>query len=415
MAAASKSLLIIGHVWPEPQLSAAGSRMIQLIRSFTDAGYAVYFSSTADPPGDMAALNALKVERIFLPLNKQQASDAIRDLKPDVVLFDRFMTEEQFGWRVHQEVPDALRILNMEDLHSLRQARQRALEQGVQCDPDFWLKQEITLRELASILRSDLSLITSRYERESLTATGIVPEDIMFYLPFMYDTIKNFKTDSYNNFINRSDFVFFGYGKHNPNADAVRFLVTSIWPRIRLQIPGVSLLIYGRDYPADIRALHDPGEGIFIKGWVENLDPVIAQARVNLAPLRYGAGLKGKIVHALRLGTPNVMTHIAAEGLFETSEFDPFIADDPEAFVQIAVRLYMDKIFWEDAVTLGRGHMAKELDREHYHSRLHSRLDQLGIEIETHRNKHLISRMLNHQSMQSSRYMAKWIEAKNAT
>lgn len=415
MAAGSKSILIIGHVWPQPQISAAGSRMAQLIHSFTRAGYTTYFASPADPPRQTPALEALHIKSLYLPLNRQQASDTIRDLQPDIVLFDRFMTEEQFAWRVQEEAPHALRILNTEDLHSLRQARHAALEQGVHCDLSFWLQQEITLRELASILRSDLSLIISGSECNWLAKTELVPREIIFYLPFMYDSIKSYKTHSYNNYSNRSDFVFFGYGKHHPNADAVRFMVNRIWPGIRKKLPGVSLAVYGKNYPSDIQELHNPKEGISIEGWQENLDPLIARARVNLVPLRFGAGLKGKIVHALQHGTPSIMTAIAAEGLFDSPGYERWIAEDPEEFAQKAVQLYEDETLWKDAVARGRAHLAKELDLDLHHKKLHTKLDQLHKGLETHRNKQLISRMLNYQGLLSARYMAKWIEAKNTT
>ena len=413
MASSAKTVLILGHVWPEPDTSAAGTRMLQLIRSFQKAGYHLHFLSSAEPTNYSVDLEEMGVSFEMIPLNDARGSAMIREINPNLVLFDRFMTEEQFGWRVAEEVPHALRILNTEDLHSLRKARELCVVQEINCDLPFWSEQEVTLRELASILRSDLSLVISQKECEWLQNTGIIPEDILFYLPFMLYNINSTISDRYNNYIDRSGFAFVGYGKHAPNADAVQFLVSEIWPGIRRELPDANLTIYGRDYPRQVLDLQDRGTGIHIAGWIEDLDDALLKTRVNLAPLRFGAGLKGKVICALEQSTPSMMTSVAAEGIFPVEDFSQLISDDPEVFASKAVALYRDSSLWEDAVKRCRRHLAQTMDGNQHHTRLHNTIGGILADLGPYRKKHLLGRILHHHSMQSTRYMAKWIEAKN--
>ena len=120
-----KKLLIIGFVWPEPKSSAAGGRMMQLISIFKENGFEITFASAAQDSDFMIDLAEFGVIKRSIELNSSSFDDFIKELNPDVVLFDRFMIEEQFGWRVIENCPKAIRILDTEDLHFLRKARER--------------------------------------------------------------------------------------------------------------------------------------------------------------------------------------------------------------------------------------------------------------------------------------------------
>ena len=387
--------------------------MMQLLEAFGQAGYALHFGTSAEKTEQSVDLKSMGAQIHALPLNDKLASDTIKELHPDVVIFDRFMTEEQFGWRVEEEAPGALRILNTEDLHSLRKARQLAMEADMDCDLDYWLRHDVTLRELSSILRCDLNLMISKTECEWLAKTGFIPAEQVLYLPFMLDSINIINTDSYKPYSERESFCFIGYGRHVPNADAVRFTIESIWPLIRQELPEAKLEIYGKDYPTDIQGLHDPSNGIFIQGWIDEVSAAFTNARVNLAPLRYGAGLKGKIIDATRHGIPSIMTSIAAEGLFLTQEYEALIADDPNAFANKAISMYRDESLWQLSIETMQARLSDEMDRKKHHQRLHQHVDGLLEGLEAHRGALVLSRILRHQRNQSSRYMAKWIEAKN--
>ena len=126
-----QQILIIGKVWPEPKSSAAGTRMMQLIHYFIDKGDQVSFVSSAKDSFYQEDLSQLEMNCSFVQLNDSSFNQFIENLNPQIVIFDRFMTEEQFGWRVMDSCPNALRILNTEDLHFLREARHTSLKQSI--------------------------------------------------------------------------------------------------------------------------------------------------------------------------------------------------------------------------------------------------------------------------------------------
>ena len=162
-----KTLLIIGFVWPEPKSSAAGSRMIQLIGCFQTHDYKITFASPSSKSEKSFDLESIGVNQIDIELNNSSFDRFIKQLDPDIVLFDRFMIEEQFGWRVTEQCPNAIRILDTEDLHCLRRGRERAHKDNVLLN-DSYLFNDTANREIASIYRCDLSLIISEYEMDIL-------------------------------------------------------------------------------------------------------------------------------------------------------------------------------------------------------------------------------------------------------
>ena len=164
-----QTLFIIGYVWPEPATTAAGHRMLQLIDAFQEFGYTVVFGSTATRTEYSLDLEAKGVQCVNLQLNHTSFDAFVSDLEPAVVVFDRFMVEEQFGWRVVEFAPKALRVLNTEDLHSLRKAREEVYKRGEEFSVNHWKNHPMILREVASIYRSDLTLMISSFEMELLT------------------------------------------------------------------------------------------------------------------------------------------------------------------------------------------------------------------------------------------------------
>ncbi|NND15414.1 MAG: glycosyltransferase [Eudoraea sp.] len=412
-ATPKRTLLVLGHVWPEPQTTAAGQRMIQLIQSFQKASYNIYFASSAAPSDHSLDLIEIGIKTILIRINDSDFDTMIRELQPDIVIFDRFMTEEQFGWRVAEHAPNSLRILNTEDLHSLRKARREALVSSKECTPAYWLSQKDTLRELASILRCDLSFLISEEELKWLRETGIISNYLLFYLPFMLGNVNISNTDIYGSFNDRKNFMFVGHGKHKPNEDAVHYLKETIWPLIHSKLPEVRLTIYGDGYSSNTKKLHDPKTGFYMAGWTEDLQDIMSNARLNLAPLRFGAGLKGKIVSAIAAGTPSLMTTIGAEGILPYQGFDYCIADDPDAFVTKALDLYTNPSASKAAQSALQAHYNVIFDRERHHLRLHNQLEKAVDSVELNRNSNIVGRMLHSQSLNSQKYMAKWIEAKN--
>ena len=130
-------VLVIGYVWPEPRSSAAGGHMMQILETFLTQGWDITFSSPAALGEHKADLQVLGIKECAIELNNSSFDDFVRELAPDIVLFDRFMMEEQFGWRVEKCCPDALRVLETSDLQSLRDARQQQLKARLKSSADL--------------------------------------------------------------------------------------------------------------------------------------------------------------------------------------------------------------------------------------------------------------------------------------
>ena len=143
----SKKLLIIGNVWPEPNSTAAGRRMFQLIETFKENNYIITFVSAASKTENSLPLENLNIQTFEIQLNNSSFDLLLKEIYPDMVIFDRFLTEEQFGWRVAECCPNALRILDTEDLHFLRTARHRAFKNKEPVNLTY-LVNDITKREI---------------------------------------------------------------------------------------------------------------------------------------------------------------------------------------------------------------------------------------------------------------------------
>ena len=295
--------LILGKVWPEPSSTAAGRHTLDLIKSLGAAGWELHFASTAQVGPHSLDLDALGVATHRVQVNDSGFDRWIQSLMPDVVIFDRFMIEEQFGWRVEQQCPEALRVLDTSDLHCLREARQQQLK----CGGALNLLNDLALREIAAILRSDLTLMISEYEVALLQEVFNIPSRQIAYWPFGLDTPA---LDA-PSFEARANFIMIGSFQHAPNLDAARWCKQHIWPLIRQALPQAELHCYGSYGERYAGELHAPKSGFHFKGRAQDALETMRQYRVNLAPLRFGAGLKGKLFDGFETSTPSVTTPIS--------------------------------------------------------------------------------------------------------
>lgn len=398
-----KRILFIGFVWPESRSSAAGHRMMQLITFFKERNYEITFSSTASESEFSDNLEGIL--KMSIELNSSTFDLMINELQPNIVLFDRFMTEEQFGWRVTQCCPDALRILDSEDLHCLREAR----KQNVLKYKPFDLNSDIAKREIASIYRCDLTLIISDYEVDLLETYFRVPSFLLLYLPIWAEKAVFYLPI----FEDRKDFIFIGNFLHAPNHDAVLFLKEQIWPLILKQLPEAKMYIYGA-YPTNvIKACHDSKVNFLVHGRSEKINELFLNARLLLAPLRFGAGIKGKLLESMQFGTPNVTTSIGAEGMHGTMSWNGAITDSPDEFAEKTIELYQNKIAWKEAQQNGFSILSSRFSKDNFDMILEHALEDKIIHFEENRSENFTGLMLLHHSMQSTKYMSKWIEAKN--
>ena len=386
--------------------------MIQLIHAFLKAGYEVTFASAAADSDFMVNLDALGVYKQSIKLNCSSFNAFISNLQPDVVMFDRFMTEEQFGWRVSDVCPTALKLLDTEDLHCLRYARQKAFKEKREFVVEDLLREDIAKREIASIYRCDISLIISQFEMDILQKLFKVDSQLLFYIPFLLPNINENEVLAYKPFEERQHFISIGNFLHEPNWNAVLYLKEEIWPKIRKRLSQAELHVFGA-YPSQkVLELNNPKQGFLIKGRAEDVKEVMLNARVCLAPLRFGAGLKGKLVDAMLYGTPNVTTSVGAESMALGKEWSGFVADDADLFADKTVLLYNDKHIWTEAVKNGVQIINQNFSSGVAESFL-SHVKMVRENLEVHRTKNFTGQMLQHHHMASTRFMSKWIEEKN--
>ncbi|MGC4128383.1 MAG: glycosyltransferase [Bergeyella sp.] len=397
-----KHLVIIGLVVPEPASTAAGSRMLQLIEIFRQNNYKITFLSSASHSEFSEKINVTKIE-----LNDDSFDDLIKELQPDIVLFDRFVTEEQFGWRVLENCPNVLKILDTEDLHFLREARRTAFNEKRKIEENDYFNS-VFKREIASILRCDLSLIISEFEFELLTEKLNINPETLFYIPFLADDFSRNNPD----FASRKHFASIGNFLHEPNWQTV-LLLKKFWKNIRKQLPDTEIHIYGA-YPSEkVFQLHNEKEGFIIKGRADSAERIFKEYRVLSAPIPFGAGLKGKLFESMKYGIPNITTSVGAEGMTFNTLWNGKIADDETEFVQEAVALYQNETLWNECQKNGYEIIEQKFMKKDFDKKLLSAVETIENNLQQHRNRNFIGMILQHHSLQSTKYMSKWIEEKN--
>ena len=404
-------ILIIGKVWPEPSSSAAGSRTLQLINLFLEQNWQVSFACAASESDYSFDLKSLGISTLHIVLNDSSFDDLVKNMQPHMVLFDRFTSEEQFGWRVAQNCPNALRILDTIDLHCLRLARQEAIKQN----RDFSLldlNSDFAKREIASIYRSDLSLMISDYEMELLINHFKIDNSLLHYVPFLLDPIL-IKNNQWPSFSEREHFLSIGNFLHEPNWDAVLFLKQLIWPLIRKQLPKAEIHIYGAYPSKKVFDLNNIKEGFLIKGRADSLERVMKKTKVCLAPLRFGAGIKGKLIDAMQFGVPSVTTDIGAEAMHGEFPWNGIIANQPHKFAEAALELYTNEIKWQQAGENGAQILNNFFLKSNHSDLLIDKLLFLKNQLKSHSLSNFIGEMLMHHTVMGTKYMSLWIEAKN--
>ena len=387
--------------------------MLQLIHFFLSQKWKIHFGTTASKNDNSIDLTSLEVQEYSLELNDSSFDELIKIINPTIVLFDRFMTEEQFGWRVAETSPDAMRILDTEDLHCLRKTRQEAIKNGIEFDENQLLNSEIAKREIASIYRSDLSLIISTYEMQLLKETFSIHESLLCHLPFFLYPISEETLQNWKSFEEREHFVSIGNFLHAPNLDATLQLKNQIWKSIRKQLPNAELHIYGAYPTQQVLEMNNEKEGFFVHGFVEDAYKVIEGSRVLLAPLRFGAGIKGKLTDAMQCGTPSVTTSIGAEGMHGDLPWSGFVVDELKDFADKAVDLYTDKRTWTEGQKNGIEIINQLYSKEDLESRLFDTIVHQYKDLQDLRAQNFTGQMLQHHTLKSTKYLSKWIEEKN--
>ncbi|MBQ4833792.1 glycosyltransferase family 4 protein [Pseudoalteromonas sp. MMG010] len=404
-----KKVLVIGYVWPEPNSSAAGTHMLSLLNAFKAQDWQVEFATPAQRTEHMVNLDDYGITSQSIALNCETFDSYVQAYNPDIVMFDRFMMEEQFGWRVDKYCPNAIKILDTEDLQCLRNARHEAHKANRSFNHSD-LHSDIAKREIAAILRCDLSLIISSFEMNLLSEVFNVDAGILHHLPFMVDLAA--LPSCTHQYEQRQHFMTIGNFRHAPNWDAVLYL-QKIWPLIRKQLPKAELHIYGSYPPPKATALNNPKTGFLIKGWADDAYTVMQNARVCLAPLRFGAGIKGKLLDAMIMQTPSVTTAIGSEGMHNSLPWPGVIANNEQAIADAAVALYNNKEQFNTAQNNATQILNSQYDKAKLSAALIEKITAIDTNLTAHRESNFTGQMLKHHTMRSTQYMAQWIAEKN--
>ena len=252
----------------------------------------------------------------------------------DLVILSRVHNAARHIDSVRRHCPRARILFYTVDLHFLREQRQAELAGSAALARAAALTKELELRTMRL---ADATIVLSGAEYELLKRE--VPDVRLFVIPLL----REFPGRAAG-FEPRRDMLFIGSYEHLPNVDAVRYFAAEIWPLVRREVPEAEFFVLGSNPPAEVLALE--GGGIHVTGYVEDLAPYFNRCRLSVAPLRYGAGIKGKIATSLGFGVPCVATRIAVEGMGMTDGEDVLVGDSPEDFARTVVRLYTDERLW---------------------------------------------------------------------
>lgn len=335
---ATRRVLVLDHCVPTPDQDAGSVTTFNILLLLREMDFQVTFGAVAqfsNVPHYTANLQRAGIEMLYAPyvLSIEQHLVECGE-RYDLVFLFRPGVVEQYLKAVRQHCTKAKVLYHTVDLHFLRMSREAEL---LSDEVKQQVANEMKLRELTAICDVDAAIVHSTAELELLRP--MLPDAKLHVFPL----ILNIKGTS-NTFARRRDIVFVGGFQHIPNVDAVLYFVKEIMPLLRKQLPGVRFFAVGSKTPAEIEVL--ASEDVIIAGFVEDLTQLFDKMRVSVAPLRYGAGIKGKIGTAMAVGLPVVATSLAAEGMSLTENENILVADGPEALAGAVAKIYQDEALW---------------------------------------------------------------------
>ena len=342
---AKRRVLVLDHCTPTPNQDAGSVTVFNLLLLLREMDFQVTFIPEDNflyMPEYTTALQRVGVEVLYAPY----VTSVEQHLKEcggryDLAFLFRPAVVERNIKAIRKNCHRVKVLFHTVDLHFLRMQREAEL---LNDKAKMKLAKEMKQREFSAMRAADATIVHSTAELELLRPE--FPNEKISVFPLIMDV-----QGTSRGFLDRRDIVFVGGYQHTPNIDAVQFLVSEIMPLLRKQLPGVRFYAVGSKPPAEIEKL--ACEDVIITGFVEDLTPLLDKMRVSVAPLRYGAGIKGKIGSAMAVGLPVVATSLAAEGMSLTDGENILVADGAEAFASTVVRLYEDEALWKKLSTAG--------------------------------------------------------------
>jgi glycosyltransferase involved in cell wall biosynthesis len=342
-------VLLVDVAVPDPDQDSGSLRLSNLMRVLRSAGYRLVFIPD-DFRGRGPAADALRAMGVAVPVlsGARDAAAWVRRRRSGLAaaILCRHHTAGHWLPLLRAVAPGTRIVFDTVDLHHLREQRE-AEHAGSRLMRR--VADSTRRRELDLVRRADTTWVVSPVERELLS--GACPGADVRVLSNIID-----EDTAGADYATRRDLLFVGGLRHPPNRDAVEWLASEIFPRIREQLPQVELHLVGSPGPEPLAALA-PGSGIHAHGHVADLGPYLDRCRIALAPLRFGAGVKGKINLSMAHGQPVVATGCAIEGMHLRHGHDVLAADDAAGFADAVVRLYRDGTLWQDLAARGRANV----------------------------------------------------------
>ena len=347
-------VLVIDSYTPRPDRDAGSVRMDQVCRILLRLGcHVTFIPENRALDGDYTrALQAAGVEALYHPyLPSLEHHLQTAGARYQVVIMSRIDVARGALHAVQRYCPQARLVFDTVDLHFLREARRAGVAGEKHPEEAERLKQQ----ELAMARACHLTLVVSPAERDLLAreAPDLAVDILSLVLAPEPTTAP---------WAQRSGIVFVANFQHPPNCDALEDYLRNVQPAVRRRLPGAQFTIIGAHVPPRLHKLG--GDGVRFAGPVSDLRPLFAEARLSVAPLRFGAGLKGKIATSLALGVPAVTTSIGAEGMELKDGEDVLVADDPAAFAEAVARLYQDEALWGKLAANGLKAVAAQFSAE---------------------------------------------------
>jgi GT2 family glycosyltransferase/glycosyltransferase involved in cell wall biosynthesis len=363
--------LMVDYQLPRPDIDAGSYAAIQEIRLLQSLGCKITFvpQNLAYLGGYAELLQQMGVEVVYAPfalsINEILTK---RGSEFDFVYVTRYGVLRRIADDVRALAPGAKLVLNVADLHYLRELRQaRASKPPAPLDR----VEAIRAEEIDAISRSDLCLTYSQAEKTVIEGHRIAQARCEL-CPWVVET-----GDAVQPFEGRRHVAFLGNFNHPPNLLGVRFFVDEVMPLLAGGAPQAKFLVYGSGVTDELRAL--ASDRVEIEGWVEDVAEVYQTTRVFVSPLLSGAGIKGKVISALAFGVPQVLTSIAAEGTGIRDGVEAFIADKPEDFARATAELYGNPARWEAMSAAALELAAERYSFEAGRAMMKRALDSIGI------------------------------------
>jgi O-antigen biosynthesis protein len=369
-----RKALVFDWSTPKPDKDSGSIDTVNYIRMLQMLGFKVVFCPhDLDYAGHYTqALQRQGVESLYYPYTDSPKAHLQRfGASYDLVLLHRVHFAAQEIRNVRKYCRKARVLFNTVDLHYIREARQAELEQSTKLAKAARRTRKL---EFMVMRKATATIVISEHERAILQRER--PRSCVVALPYIREVV-----DTIPPLRERRDILFVGSFRFDPNIDAVCHFVLDIWPRVRTALPDVNFIVVGGDMPEQILAL-EAEPGVRILGYVEDLSALLDRCRITVAPLRFGAGIKGKIGTSLCHGVPCVATPLAAEGMDLRDRLEIMIGVYPEAFAQAVIEIYRDEALWTQVSNNGLDLFRREFSFERGLERFRKLLVQeLGISL----------------------------------